>query len=888
MKLSQVISENVLLQYNNAAGPTLTSNNPGNPDGSHVIELKRALNRHTVVTGKDQQGNYQTAGPAWSGPIDKTWDVALDTAIKTWKRSINIQVNNPRELNPATSEIAQKDIRYLIRTKLVEPNRGSMSGLLDMGNAGTEAGNQNSAAMWGGTKVSLDHVINTPVNEVIDTPKMIAAIGFSGWYFILQELLNKREAEMDTIQQTRNARLTELNRMMIRIPERQNQFGSAWLENVWKGQVVQRMSNGLVATLANGEEMSFVPPMPRGGMKGEAQALYSYFKQLADGLIQKFKQQETEREAAADRPQVQNDPTLGQSQISAWITAMNQAFKNSVLAAIPGGRLFSYDGPKIQQLMNQLNTAGDWNKVDEAYNTQFEDLSTQLVDELSEEDYQSMIVRRLTTLRRINPRLLYASIIWGQDETSMTIDIDDQSYTLEKQLAASMPVVNKGRNAVKDVLVIDEVLKAAIQASGGSVPDLNVEANDEHRAMAGAIVTTAISDRAPEMTAFYTMQDPFDTSQFKSIGPRRLAGILNEAAVLIANGSTPESVGEWAYGQVMDDRLWLVGDGTENNVGAANIHFDTRYRDESDSTDGFGSSDDDVELTADETDFLERLGNPQTRDAALQELSQIQPDTELRSMYDKIYRAFGETNQWNPSLDSELTDNDGEQLLDFILSEPSDIPEGFISIINKIGTAYAAPTLMAVLFHDSMNPLWFGWSTNDETLDALVSQIRSKDDYLQINERYKAKYGGDLIDDIDSENIDGPWSEDDNIEKLKSILGMDSDELARSGNTTSVQRALEQMREEPTPDNIENLKQYINDTNFDDMELIVYTLDYIDTIVKETLGATDEQQAAFLEVVEDLAEQGEGKSMRAGGRSGITFENWFAQWRENKSNTWFI
>ena len=194
---------------------------------------------------------------------------------------------------------------------------------------------------------------------------------------------------------------------------------------------------------------------------------------------------------------------------------------------------------------------------------------------------------------------------------------------------------------------------------------------------------------------------------------------------------------------------------------------------------------------------------------------------------------------------------------------------------------------MAVLFHDSMNPNWFGWGTADETLDALVSQIRSKDDYLQINERYKAKYGGDLIDDIDSENIDGPWSEDDNIEKLKSIIGMDSD-LTLSGNTTSVQRALEQMREEPTPDNIENLKQYINDTHFDDMELIVYTLDYIDTIVKETLGATVEQQDAFLEVVEDLAEQGEGKSMRTGGRSGITFEDWFAQWRESKSNTWFI
>ena len=58
MKLNEFIVENVLKQFRTAAGPGLSMNNPGNPDGSHVVEIKRALKKHTLVTGKTQNGSF--------------------------------------------------------------------------------------------------------------------------------------------------------------------------------------------------------------------------------------------------------------------------------------------------------------------------------------------------------------------------------------------------------------------------------------------------------------------------------------------------------------------------------------------------------------------------------------------------------------------------------------------------------------------------------------------------------------------------------------------------------------------------------------------------------------------------------------------------------------
>ena len=893
MKLNEFIVENILTQFRTAAGASLSMNNPGNPDGSHVVAIKQALRKHTIVTGIDANGNYQTAGPAWSGdnagltPDGKVaWDQTLDDAIKTWKNSINIQLGDPNKLNIALGELRQEDVRLLTTTKLVPADGGQLAGLLQQDNDGTSDGNQAGQAPWAGQKVSLQHTIDTPVAEVTTTAQMIAAIGFSGWYYILQELLNKREENTRTIRQSENARLAELNRMMTTIYERQNQFGSVWLEEVWKRGVVLRISRGLTATLANGEEMEFSPPDWRNGSRTqEAQQLYEYFRQLATGLIAKFKQQSIEADAARNAPNVIDTPTLNAATTQAWVQAMNTAFENSIVAGIlPRGRQFGYDREKISDLMNQLNTAGDWDQVEQAYNIQFEDLSAQLVDELSDEDYQSIVVRRLTALRRINPKLMFASIAWGTDTDTMDVSVEDENYSVEKQLNSSgFPVVKKGSTEVKDVLVIDAALKAAIELSGGSVPNLNIEANDEHRAMAGAIIVTVIDMRVPEMTAFYTMQEPFSESQFKAIGPRRILGILEGASVLIANGSSDESTAQWIHGQVMDDRLWLIGDESQDIEGAANIHFDSKYRDESDQSDGFSSDDDDVENTDEEKDLINRLLNPTSRNAALAELGQISLDTELQRVYDRVYRGYHSSHgKW---LDEDITDAD--ELGKYIESEANDIPDGFASIIGKIGIPYAAPILMAQIFKESMESGWFGWGTDDNLLGALIAQIRNKEDYLQVNERYKAKYGGDLIDDVDAE--DSSWrlnNDGEFVEALKLAIGEDVD-ITREGISTPAMRAFATMRNEPTENNIAAFREKISQSNFDSVGAVMYILDEINNIVLATPGASPEQQEEFLQIVADFEETFEGQRAERRGYSAPMFEDIIANWKLNNSDQWF-
>jgi hypothetical protein len=898
MKLNEFIVENILTQFRTAAGASLSMNNPGNPDGSHVVAIKQALRKHTIVTGIDANGNYQTAGPAWSGdnagltPDGKVaWDQTLDDAIKTWKNSINIQLGDPNKLNIALGELRQEDVRLLTTTKLVPADGGQLAGLLQQDNDGTSDGNQAGQAPWAGQKVSLQHTIDTPVAEVTTTAQMIAAIGFSGWYYILQELLNKREENTRTIRQSENARLAELNRMMTTIYERQNQFGSVWLEEVWKRGVVLRISRGLTATLANGEEMEFSPPDWRNGSRTqEAQQLYEYFRQLATGLIAKFKQQSIEADAARNAPDVIDTPTLNAATTQAWVQAMNTAFENSVVAGVlPGGRQFGYDREKISDLMNQLNTAGDWDQVEQAYNIQFEDLSAQLVDELSDEDYQSIVVRRLTALRRINPKLMFASIAWGTDTDTMDVSVEDENYSVEKQLNSSgFPVVKKGSTEVKDVLVIDAALKAAIELSGGSVPNLNIEANDEHRAMAGAIIVTVIDMRVPEMTAFYTMQEPFSESQFKAIGPRRILGILEGASVLIANGSSDESTAQWIHGQVMDDRLWLIGDESQDIEGAANIHFDSKYRDESEQSDGFntGGGFDDVENTDEETDLINRLLNPTSRDAALAEINQISPETEMQRVYDRIY--IGYKKNHGKYLDEDITEAD--ELVKYIESEANDIPDSFASIMGSIGVPYAAPKLMGEVFKESMDGGWFGWGTDEDLLNALIGQIRNREDYLQVN----ALYDGDLIDDIDAE--DSSWKRNNagpQIEALKRAIGGFT-EADERGFKPRVTRSLEAMKVEPTVDNIKNFRNNITLKNYEnvDLDAIIYILDEVNNIVAATTGATEEQQEEFLLIVENFeetfGEQTIGRRNSGGYGGGVqTGAELIGQWKLNNSEQWF-
>ena len=884
MKLNEFIVENVLTALDRAAGVTVSETNPGLPGA--VTEVKRALAKHRIVTSitQDSNGNniFQTADMGWSGPLDDTWSPALDTAIKLWKTSINFQDSNAR-LDVNMSEIAERDVNYLIRKRRRGADAGNQSGLLFIDNQGVADG-QAPALQFTGIDFNWSYVVDTPVEEISNIYTMLDAIGHMGWYAIFLELINKKGIE------DRGAREMEIREYYNQLYVNQNSDPAIWYDQSWRGNIVRRAGvdatatnrTGVKATLANGSEISFLPGMPTAG--DAAQILYTYFRDLSNGLMPKFAQENAEQRAQTNAPVQNVEAVMSDTDATSWVSQMHDALEFKFFAYLPFGRDANADEDSVKNLMAKISSAGDWDKLEVQYATTYngEDLSAELVNSLDDQQYQAFVVTNLLRVRRIQPSTLFAAINWPNDaDEDMEVQVEGRTYILNKALvngavAVSMQNRRIGGIDVKDVLVVDQVLKAAIENTGGTIPDINIEVTPEQRQLAGAMMVMVIDNNVPEMVAFYTKQVPFSDSPAGELGPMRLAAILEEATVQVANGFSPANVQAWILQQVLDDREWLIGDGTEENPGAANIHFDSRYRNDSGQTTGFGSSDDDVETTDEQDDLIARLNNPEQRNAALAEIA---AGTNVETEYDTIYRGY--LKKYQEHLDEEITNK--EDLFSKLLLESNEMPDEFIAIIDSIGPALAAPQLMATLFYESQSNEWFGFfgaGTDDKMLQALVNQIQDITDYDSVNERYKSQHGEDLIAAVDGEQI-AIWGEGSYVEQLKAAIGRQSDrDLARSDLTTSIQKVIRAMREEATPENISDLKRLINKNNFPTIDQVETVLELLSDIVANQTVIVADQQTAFLEVIEDLGEHGQSLD-----------EDWFnddfSTWKTNNSNAWF-
>lgn len=888
MKLNEFIVENVLTALDRAAGVTVSQTNPGLPGA--VTEVKRALAKHRIVTGitQDSNGNntFQTADMGWSGPLDDTWSPALDTAIKLWKTSINFQDSNAG-LNANTSEITERDVNYLIRKRRHGDDAGNQSGLLFIDNQGV-ADAPAPDLQFTGIDFNWSHVVDTPVEEISNTKTMLSAIGHMGWYAIFLELINKKGIE------DRGAREMEIRECFNQLYVNQNSDPAIWYSQSWRANIVKRAGvdatatnrTGVKATLANGSEISFLPGMPTAG--NAAQNLYTYFRDLSNGLMPKFAQENAEQRAQTNAPVQNVEAVMSDTDTTSWVRQMHDALEFKLFAYLPFGRDANADEDSVKNLMAKISSAGDWDKLEAAYATTFDgdDLSAELVNSLDDQQYESFVATNLLRVRRIQPSTLFAAINWpeGQDE-DMEVQVDGLTYILNKALVNGAVAVSaqrrlRGGTNVKDVLVIDQVLKAAIESTGGTIPDINIAVTPENRALAGAMLVMVLDDKVPEMVAFYTKQVPFSDSPAGDLGPMRLQAILEEATVQVANGFSTENINEWILQQILDDREWLIGDGTEENPGAANVHFDSRYREDSGQTTGFGSSDDDVETTDEQNDLIARMINPEQRNAALAEIA---AGSDVETEWDNIYRGYKSAH--GDYIDDEITNE--EALFSKLLGDTSDMPSEFIAIIDSIGPALAAPQLMAKLFLQSQSQEWFGFfgaGTNDPMLQALVDQIQNITDYDSVNERYKSlpdAGGEDLIAAVDGEQV-GLWGEGSYVEQLKTAIGRSSDEdieLSRLDLTTSVQKVVRTMRTEATPENILDLKRLINKNNFPTIETVETMLELLGDVVARQTVTVEEQRTAFLEVVDDLGEQGESIDED-------WFDDDFVTWKNNNSNQW--
>lgn len=798
MKLNDLLTEAPLASYGkNYAGPRLGPNNIGFPNGDTVKQLKTALTKHQLyIPGQPPN----PAQKAWIGDNTGEWTQALSDAIIQWKRSINAQ-DKSAKLDAQTPELSPRDIDYLIHSKLYSD--GTQAGFL----LKTDSGKRQSTtktAPWQGSTVDVGTVINTPKESIKTVRDFLAAITFSGWSVILEELLAKK----NYLSKSRGA---EMQRMLKNIYVKQNATPVIWLQS-WEDNVLREDGENLKATLENGNEIPFHPMREPsfdtnwGSMELGSQRLYEYFQSLGNGLLRKYQAQlkaaqEKDKEV---KDQEDENPTFTQQQkITVWARDMNTA----LVYAWYDFR--GIDEKSVSYLMNQLQNAKDWDVVSQKYQDMFnEDLSQQLADSLSDEDYNSFVFRKLSMIKKINHNPLFASIIFGNTEDSIDVELNNDRYTIMKAKQNGKIVVKKGKKEIKNAILIEEILKAAISQTGGVVPNFNIELTDESKEEAANLVIISIQQIAPYLVPYYTVQPPFDQSITPGRGPQRLKGIQEESAKLLLNGVKNEGVLSWIAQQITND--------AEELIQSKELHWDKRWKE----SDGgaklaeLGGILDVQDATDSERDLVDRLHREETREDAVNELLNTNAPEE---MYERIYRLFKQK-YGGKTFDSRVFAGNTNEVRDFIMTGTGITDPGFLRVAETIGIAKAAPYTLAQLFEDSMKGNWwelFG-GTNEELADKLTDVIIDREDYILVNEYYKGapvNAGNDLIEDLRKEQWFGLFN-DTYYNKLAQALGLPTiTELAEANLDQELLNILADTATEPTEKNLKRVKDVLAKEN---------------------------------------------------------------------------
>lgn len=784
MKLGDIIlKEAPLASYGrNYAGPRLGPTNPGDPNGETVKQLKAALSKHQIYIPGQKPNPSQVA---WIGDNTGEWTQALSDAIIAWKKSINAQ-DESAKLDTRTPELSPRAISYLLDKKLYTTTTNK--GLLVT--TGGDAESTGTTAPWKGATLDLSYVINTPTSDIKTVKDFLAAIGFSGWSMILSELVNKK----DYVTSSKRA---ELQKSMKELYVQQNSSPVLWLQS-WEDNVLKEDGENLKATLANGNEIPFHPLRSPGfdttwkSIEKGSQRLYDYFRVLGNGLLRKAQEEYRQsKQKEQNKKQVDDTPSLSGQAITVWSRKMNNALEFGFIDRV--------DEDSVSTLMAELKSAGDWDKVAAQYKQEYKlELSAELVKKLSDDDYEAYVVRNLARINRINPNALASSIKFGNTQDSIQVEYENSTYTVMKAQQNGKVIVKKRNQEIKDVIVVDAILRIAITQSGGAVPDFNIEITDDSLMAAGNLVLLAVQTTADFMTPYYTAQSPFDKSVAPNMGPMRLVGLQEQAAKLLQNGLSDTAVLDWIAREVRNDAEWLISTET--------VHFDERWADSENSQllTKLNGILDPKDVTDEEKDLIDRLHREETREEAAAE---IVNSNDPAGFYERIYRAFiiekdGESFDIR-ALGSKAT----TEIRKFVIDGTPISDNGLGGIINRIGVAKAAPVTMAKLYKESMKgPEW--WSvlggTDEELGIALTQTLMDREDYLLINEYYKqppVNGSNDLIDDLDAEyfNIFG---DDKIVARIKEAIGEQTSSIARANLDAELQRVLSNLEQEPNLDNL--------------------------------------------------------------------------------------
>ena len=770
-----------------------TGLNPQSGSPEMISELQTQLARHTIYIGQ-ANGIVQTQGPAWTAPIDGIWSPALSNAIVEWKKSVNRQMGE--DVLSTTPDIGGRQaVIYLLNTELYD--QGSQKGLLKIGKFRTRTTPFEQPSMDGTTytgRLAEDSDAN-----VIDTRTFVNAIGASGWLVILNNLATAKGLKDQN-------QLQEIRRAWPIVFSAYQQFPDKWRSN-WEQKVI-RSQTGLQATMPDGSKYAYNAPGVAGlGPEAASKKLYNYFAMLAKGLFEVERTAQSQAQAQAETVK-SGGATIEGPQTEVWVISMKEALDNSVIAILPGGRSFSIDSESVQDLMNKLRTAEDWENVSKKYADMYSaDLSQRLVEEIPNDmDYKKIVRLPLQAIGRTNPDLFHASINFDE---SISIEVDAAGSTFivykEKQNGVVSVGSKQGNSTivqVRDAIIEDTILRTAIDQTGGTIPDTNIKPTVDNLRTAMGAFTVAVQENYPEMVAFYTAQDPFDQAQL-NIGTGVMMGKIDRGAKL-ANYYSEAQLIDWFTNEIKKDRDVLVGTEEDPESAAINIYFHPSYLNEGKAGRyGIQSRTDDVnqeELTAEEEEVIQRLfsNDEEVQNLAADEILET-IDTGV-NFYDKIYRLFPIAHGGVGQLDEYLG---GDEIIPAMLEGSGMGDEPILArFVEKYGMCMAAPFLLAKYFRDAIK----GLGTDDDALDRGIAQIQNKNDYDNVNEYYKQLGGAeDLIDDIDEENV--VWfGKDEKVEALANKIGRGSSlELSRANIPSAISRSLNDFEREASLQNIRTL-----------------------------------------------------------------------------------
>ncbi len=819
MRVLDIIKENQdpLTPLTTVSGATSYVNRL-NARANQTSYIKQQLARHRLVTGY-RNGQFIKGGMAWpANQIDGTWTPQLDAAITAWKRSINIQMTGndrgPLDVNPSAPGITRQDRQYLVGTEL-----GS-DGLLD---ANASGGLAAAAPSNPGQLSNMTYSETIPGNreQVAANPTsdtVYNAVGWSAWYRISAEIL---ESQLSTDSESWLATTSPSDAGQAIIGKMRRTFESnrtAQVSGQWLSNI-STQSRRAVATYADGTEQP-IDITSKLGPSPQAVDIFDYYSNMALKLWEKDRQTTAQARQTAD--EVAASPvsatTLDDPTLRAMAAQLEAAFENRLTAIFPGGRSPWNDVEAIQSILGRLRTAADFDNLSSVYTevSGGEILHEQLYEELKRDDYMSIVVPKLLSIRRISPRILYTNIEFG-DADEVPVTFNGRNYKIQQGLGPEGNPVIQGYDSSNDydAIVIDGILRAGVEATGGNLPDFDAPVGEEALLEAQLAFINNIQITYPEMVPFYVRAEPFDAASV-DIGGSRLRGIVEDAARM---GGDQAAMASFITQEILSDRTWLIG--TEDTEPAASIEFDERWETEGIRGRDFPavSADDDVELNANEEEIFENLKSPQAGVVRAAVDALLQSDDPAQ-MWENIYREAASQNLW---LDEAANMGDGQRDVEEFLTG-RDPGTNIIRVVRSVGLAIAAPRVCAKMFYDAGKGRL---GTDKETIDALIAQIRDRYDYEMIDERYRQVGGDDsLIDDLASEQFQGLWGGGWYGALAAKIGDEDRLELIRAEIPRRVMDTLQDVERAPSNDTIQNLRRAIGreDLTEDQMSLIVERL----------------------------------------------------------------